>query len=730
MYTVYLTDYNSTPEGNQITPTRDELYIFNPIIYDDGVITIEPTLRLEASKAGSFSCTLTPTNNGYGKIIRGLTRVVVKKKEKIIFIGRINNDEKDLYLNQKITAEGSLAYLNDSLSDKNTFVNKTLSEILTYIFNKHNSKFPTEPWKQFVIKECHANFVGYNNPEYTATGAEDTLAQYDINYDKTLDLVTELIDLAKGVLKLKYNEDHGYWDVYIYDKYDLKETSNQRIEFGQNLLDLIQSYDRNEIATVVAPFGGEMIQPSKEIGVAVAGDNITGPGAEWKPDYIYVRDKENSSVNDSSSAYEFYRASDGGYWSVKLNIATYNAQNPDNPIKKLYVSWRGYYFETHEGEEAGAGKCEDCAWRVYDSTGDVLGYHKFTDDGEFNSDIDEEIDLTDPQYFDATIIVLCGWGGLITPEIRRDALVVEQEDLLNISECSTFSEDGLSHTQGEPYLKDDNLVSLYGVIEKKLEYDIPDENKPVTEWSYPYDGPLGRATFYYDSSLGYDIGNNDPPDYETHKGDYQILPIWSSGSGSSCIEYELPDLRSPNRPRGVFISSREKNVGEHEYNNTHWLVNGQWAVFDTAHQVLAYQTADIDNSAWRNIKDFFLDLSDPKYYGAKYIRVGGFGGVIGVDVRPSDDSYSRNQLLDRAKLYLKTYQWEQAVIEATAVDLSLTSDQWDSFEICTNVPVISEFHGMEATMPLYSLDIQLDNYENNSITLGYDNDEYLSSQLS
>lgn len=736
MYSVYLTDYNATP--NQVTPTvsGDELYIYNPIVSDEEYTIIEPTLSLKSSQAGTFSATLPYVNYGYARIIKGLTRAVVKRNDKIIFMGRINSEERDLYLNQKFTAEGALSYLNDSLTDKRTLVDKTLAELLIYIFNNHNAKFPNEPWKHFHLEEenCLAKFVGYDVKDEES----ELMSTYAINFDKSLDLVTELLDLAKAIIKIEYNDEEGYWDVYIYDKFNLPITSKQPIEFGSNLIDLIQSYDRTDICTAIAPFGGELIQTPTEIGEAVAGEGIDEnaqdeskriPGAHWYPDYIYVR-----GTDDKNYHLEDIRGStwaNSGYWSFKLDISAYNNANPDNKLKKIFVSWRGYKYVFNE---FGPEYICDCAWRVYDSVGVILGFNEFKDNIDvFDSDINTEIDLTSPQYLDASVIYVTGWGNLITPLIRRDAEIAEQEELLSIKNCEFFGpdENGISHLSEYPYfLRSENLISLYGLIEKRIDYNVEDTNNPVSDWDPNYDGPLGHSTKFLDSILAYDAG--DGSDLDTNKGNYQIIDYPPAGSGYSCIQYDLPPLNDPNRPRGLFLSSRLDYYWAWniiDYQGRHWKADGLYAVYDTSWQVLAYETCASTGTDWKNIKDFFLDLSDPKYYGAAHVRICGYGGVIPVSAIPSDNSFSQNRLLAQAKLYLTDYQWEKVVIEATAVDLNITGEEWDSFDVSINAPVISEMHGIASTLQITALDIQLDSPENNTIKLGYDNDEYLSSQL-
>jgi hypothetical protein len=157
------------------------------------------------------------------------------------------------------------------------------------------------------------------------------------------------------------------------------------------------------------------------------------------------------------------------------------------------------------------------------------------------------------------------------------------------------------------------------------------------------------------------------------------------------------------------------------------MVNGMYAVYDTSNQLLAYKSAE--SHMFTSVKNEFIDLSDPQYYGAKYIRVGGWGGDVPTNAIPSDDEYSRNRLMDQAKLYLTDYQWEKLTMEISAVDLSMTSDEWDSLEVCTNVVVMNGIFGRATYMPLTALDIQLDAVENNRVKIGFNNDELLSAQL-
>ena len=787
MYTVSIKDYNTTPGADTPVMSDEELYIYDPSSTAEELMITDPILSIKASQAGEFSCTIPETNYGYGAVVERITRVIVRKDGKIIYMGRVSDKERDLYLNEKIESEGALTYLNDTLTQKKVYTSydstpATLFNILSDVFTYHNSKFPNEPWKQFNLTQenCHAWFKGRDTYDINS----QQISYYSINYYTTMDVVSELLTLANAVLKLEYNETSGKWDVYIYERYTLPLNETQAIEFGVNLLDFVQEYENN-ISTAVAPFGGDLIQEPKEIGEVVAGITnqyilLTTEPSNWSTNYTdYYIQVENQYTHDieyqhipsgeSAPAFEqdtYYKYEDdpnhiynhvlfrdknnwaymlgdvsndpeyanSGYWAYEFDIAGYNAAHPDNKLKRLYLSWRAYKFDFRTDYIC------DCAWTIVErityqggQEDHNLATHLLKNGEDFESAINEVIDLSDPTYAQATHILLGGWGGLIKPTIRRDALIVEENDKLTIEKCDAFTTDtdGLSHPAGSPYLYSDTLINTYGLIEKKLEYDIEDENKPVNPFNHPYAGPLGGTAVYNQYALGYNAGAvGSDPDMNSNKGNYQIIPFPSC----KCIEYEIPSLGNPNRPRGVFLSSRMYSFGIQEYGGIQWVINGMYVLLDESHQVLSYKLAPevTDGVAFTTIQNEFIDLSDAQNYGAKWLRVGGYeGSGFAVTLVPSDDAYSRDRLMTQARSYLTNQQWEKVVIEATAVDLSLTGEQWESFDICTNVEVYSDYHGIKDTyFPVTSLDIQLDDFENNKITLGYDNDEYLSNQLS
>jgi hypothetical protein len=56
----------------------------------------------------------------------------------------------------------------------------------------------------------------------------------------------------------------------------------------------------------------------------------------------------------------------------------------------------------------------------------------------------------------------------------------------------------------------------------------------------------------------------------------------------------------------------------------------------------------------------------------------------------------------------------------------MTDDSWEALDICTNVGVYS----VNYYFPITSLTIRLDDFSQNKVILGYDNEEYITTQLS
>lgn len=83
-----------------------------------------------------------------------------------------------------------------------------------------------------------------------------------------------------------------------------------------------------------------------------------------------------------------------------------------------------------------------------------------------------------------------------------------------------------------------------------------------------------------------------------------------------------------------------------------------------------------------------------------------------------DDVTEPSNLLRKGKAYLTDIQFENVTLSISAVDFGQISDKFDEFELLDTVRVVSATHGMDRTFVLTEQTLNLNNPENDTITLG------------
>ena len=83
-----------------------------------------------------------------------------------------------------------------------------------------------------------------------------------------------------------------------------------------------------------------------------------------------------------------------------------------------------------------------------------------------------------------------------------------------------------------------------------------------------------------------------------------------------------------------------------------------------------------------------------------------------------DDIHVPENLLKKAEEYLRDGQWGDMVIEAKAIDLNYTSEEFQEFRLGDRVRVKSDIHGIDRYFPITSQSINFNNISENTITLG------------
>lgn len=219
--------------------TKYELY--NPQDTTGEQIVTDPVLTLEVGKSGTLTFTIA-ANHPYKDKIKALSSEITVYSDaetEPIFAGRHIGDEKDFYNSGKVTCEGELSYLCDSVQRPFTSTSNGgpfLEECLT----THNSQ--VEERKQFKL-----GTVSVADPSGEVERTIETA-------DTTMNVLkSQLIEVSEGNLRVRRSNGVKYID-YL-DTYGDENT--QVIEFSKNLIDMTRSTDPTQLFTVLVPYGAE-----------------------------------------------------------------------------------------------------------------------------------------------------------------------------------------------------------------------------------------------------------------------------------------------------------------------------------------------------------------------------------------------------------------------------------------------------------------------------------------
>lgn len=232
-----------------------KVYAGNTLIFDDTAVNsdlkiINAVLTLEDNSAGSLEFTMLPDCPAYSTIERMKTVISVTKWDEEIWSGRVVSESTVFNLSKRVTCEGELSYLNDTIQPpaeyggSSSLHHNTPANFLGELLSHHNDKVSAS--KRFV------------RGEVSVTDPNDYIHRYT-NYEKTMECIQEkLIDKLGGHVCIRKENGVRYLDYYK-NYIDPEEGSDpQVIEFGRNLMDFTKSFDMTDFATVIVPLGAPL----------------------------------------------------------------------------------------------------------------------------------------------------------------------------------------------------------------------------------------------------------------------------------------------------------------------------------------------------------------------------------------------------------------------------------------------------------------------------------------
>ena len=209
----------------------------NKIVQDsiDNVV-ISPVLTEKINGVPTLKYTIPYSDKYYKDYQRRISKIEVQYVGVPKFKGRLLNDRLLFNGNKELTFEGELAFLNDIQYPPYNFEGD-YGDLFKNVINYYNSKCDED--KRFNIGQI------------TMTDSNNYITRSNETYSSCWSVISEKILSYGGYIKLRYAGNERYLDLL----YESGTVTKQKIEFGENLLDLEEYIDSSEIATVIIPLG-------------------------------------------------------------------------------------------------------------------------------------------------------------------------------------------------------------------------------------------------------------------------------------------------------------------------------------------------------------------------------------------------------------------------------------------------------------------------------------------
>lgn len=245
------------------------------IPFSEDIFLIKPVITMGANQSWTISAQIMSDhpNIEFLKLLKyGLN---VYKDGELISRCRLTEHKQGMDKLNSIFAEDKLAALNDSQCRPYEFAGSP-EELFTWFLNNHNSQVGDE---QKLLKG-----------NITVTDPNDYIVRSWDKGDNTWSLMkNRLLDTLGGYFVVRYEDDGDYLDwIEDFDTY-----SNQKIKFGDNLLNLEKIIDATETYTACIPYGAEIV-------VNTYGE-VSLDNPEWQADTYYTKSGENYTIISTES---------------------------------------------------------------------------------------------------------------------------------------------------------------------------------------------------------------------------------------------------------------------------------------------------------------------------------------------------------------------------------------------------------------------------------------------
>ena len=236
------------------------IYADSRLIHDDtidGVTVTQGKLEQEIGKSGVVEFEVYPDNPAFDSVFP-MANVMVERDGLTVYIGRCLHITYGLYGQKRVSCEGELAFLLDSLIEPHTYSGSFVG-YLAHIVGKHNALVDSS--RRFVVGT--ATVAEY--APYTVTEKE---------YRTAFDLLNgRMVGPSGGYLQVRYSGGERYLDLLAYEV-DVSNIAAQDIEFGVNVLDIKREFKGVDMFSAIVPMGAKLANSEKRLDIKAVNSNV------------------------------------------------------------------------------------------------------------------------------------------------------------------------------------------------------------------------------------------------------------------------------------------------------------------------------------------------------------------------------------------------------------------------------------------------------------------------
>lgn len=265
----------------------DHIPVYDPRGQEKGLVIFDPDCHLAVGEAGSLAFTIAG-DHPYAHLLtrmKGVLRLL--DGGRTIYKGRIRKDPREFDLTKRIESEGLLACLNDSIIPPFNFPDDFQDDAayLTAAESGNVIRF----FLQWLLAE-HNSQVGPDQQirlgEVTVADPNNYITRASSDYLTTMEVVKKkLTEMLGGYLLVDYSTEIPTLNYYA----DLPLTNIQDVEFGENLLDLVDEIDATDTYTAILPLGKDNLT------IEELEDGEIAPGIWKSGKIIYSEEAEENA---------------------------------------------------------------------------------------------------------------------------------------------------------------------------------------------------------------------------------------------------------------------------------------------------------------------------------------------------------------------------------------------------------------------------------------------------